>query len=179
MIARAAPGVLLAVALVLPGTSVAQQYFVYVGTYTAEPSSGTPPRIVPGRPASPPSTSQGIYAWRFDTANAALSPLGLVAETANPAQVWISPNGKYLYAVNWQENSARVPPGVSAYAIDPKSGVLKLLNKQNSAGELPNQVVIDPSGKVAATVNYKTGNMALFPVNPDGTLGEPFAVEQS
>ena len=69
--------------------------------------------------------------------------------------------------------------GVSAYAIDPKSGALKLLNKQNSAGELPNQVVIDPSGRVAATVNYKTGDMALLPVHADGTLGEPFAVKQS
>jgi 6-phosphogluconolactonase len=126
-----------------------------------------------------PSTSQGIYGWRFDIATTTLSPLGLVAETANPAHVWISPNGKYLYAVNWQENSARVPPGVSAYAIDPKTGALKFLNKQNSAGELPNQIVIDPSGKVAAAVNYKTGNMVLFPVNPDGTLGKPFAVEQS
>ena len=137
MTARAAPSVLLAVALVLPGTAVAQQYFVYVGTYTSELSSGAPPRVIPGRPVSPPSTSQGIYAWRFDTASAALSPLGLVAETANPAHVWISPNGKYLYAVNWQENSARVPPGVCAYAIDPKSGALKLLNNRIPPGSFP------------------------------------------
>ena len=169
----------LLVAMAMPCAANAGQYFVYVGSYTAEPSSGTPPRVVPGRPAPQPSTSQGIYGWRFDTAAMALSPLGLVAETANPAHVWISPNGKYLYAVNWQENSARVPPGVSAYAIDPKTGALKFLNKQNSAGELPNQVVVDPSGKVVAAVNYKTGNMALFPVHADGTLGEPFAVEQS
>jgi 6-phosphogluconolactonase len=140
---------------------------VYVGTYTAEPSSGTPPRIVPGRPVQP-STSEGIYAWRFDTATKMLSPLGLVAEAANPAHLWASPNGKFLYAVNWQENSARVPPGISAYAINARSGALNSLNKQTSVGELPNQVVIDPSGKVAATVNYKTGNMALMPVRADG-----------
>ncbi|HEY2007428.1 MAG TPA: lactonase family protein [Rhizomicrobium sp.] len=170
-------GLLLAV--VMPSMANAGQYFVYAGSYTSEPSSGTPPLVNPGRPAPQPSTSQGIYGWRFDTATMALSPLGLVAETANPAHVWISPNGKYLYAVNWQENSARVPPGVSAYAIDSKSGALKLLNKQNSAGELPNQVVVDPSGRVAATVNYKSGNLALFPIHDDGTLGEPFAVEQS
>lgn len=168
-----------AVAMAMPSIANAEQYFVYIGSYTAEPSSGTPPRVVPGRPAPPPSTSQGIYGWRFDTTTMALSPLGLVAETANPAHVWISSNGKYLYAVNWQENSARVPPGISAYAIDPKTGALKFLNKQNSDGELPNQVVVDPSGKVVATVNYKTGNMALFPVHADGTVGEPFAVEQS
>jgi 6-phosphogluconolactonase (cycloisomerase 2 family) len=161
----------------------AEQYFVYVGSYTAEPSSVVPPRIAqvtsPARPVPQPSTSEGIYAWRFDTATTALSPIGLVAETANPAHLWVSPNGRFLYAVNWQDYSARVPPGISAYAINPRSGVLKLLNKQSSAGELPNQVVLDPSGRVAATVNYKTGNMALLPVNRDGSLGVPFAVEQS
>jgi DNA-binding beta-propeller fold protein YncE len=176
MRAGAVPRLLLVAALVLPGIAVAQQYFVYVGTYKAQPSSGTPPRIAPGRPVAQPSTSQGIYGWRFDTATAAPSPLGVVAKTANPAHVWISPNGKYLDAVNWQENSARMPRGVSAYAIDTNTGALKFFSKQTSAGELPNQVVVSPSGKVAAAVNYKTGNMALFPAHLDGTLGEPFAV---
>jgi 6-phosphogluconolactonase len=179
MTLRVVPGLLLAATLILPCSAYAQQYFVYVGSYTAEPSSGVLPRALPGRPVPQPSTSQGVYGWRFDSATTTISPLGLVAETANPAHIWVSPNGKYLYAVNWQENSARVPPGISAYAIDSRTGALKLLNKQNSAGELPNQVVVDPSGRVAATVNYKTGNMALFPVHADGTLGEPFAVEQS
>jgi 6-phosphogluconolactonase (cycloisomerase 2 family) len=114
-------GLLQAVALVLPRTAVAEQYFVYVGTYTAEPSSETPPRIVPGRPAAQLSASQGVYDWRFDNTTTTLSPLGLVAETANLAHVWDAPNSKYLYAVNWQENSARVAPGVSAYAIDTNS----------------------------------------------------------
>ncbi|HEX4636556.1 MAG TPA: beta-propeller fold lactonase family protein [Rhizomicrobium sp.] len=137
----------LLLALAMPSIASAEQYFVYAGSYTAEPSSGTRLRVIPGRPAPQPSTSQGIYGWRFDTATMALSSLGRVAETANPAHVWIPPNGKYLYAVNWQENSARVPPGVSVYAIDPKTGALKFLNKQNSAAA--NQVVVDPSGKVA------------------------------
>jgi 6-phosphogluconolactonase len=169
---------LILMTLVVSSSARAEQYLVYVGTYTAEPSSGTPPRVVPGR-AVEVSTSQGIYAWRFETTTNTLIPLGLVAETANPAHVWGAPNGKFLYAVNWQENSARVPPGVSAYAIDSNTGALKLLNKQTSAGELPNQVVIDPNGEVAAVVNYKTGNMALMSVHADGALGEPFAVEQS
>lgn len=163
----------------------AAELFVYVGSYTAEPSSGrpaAPPPARPGaaaRPAPEPSTSQGIYAWRYDESSGRLTSLGLVAKTANPAHLWASPNGKFLYAVNWQENSARVPPGVSAYAIDPATGALRLLNKQTTAGELPNEVVLDPSGKVAAVVNYRTGNMAVLAVNPDGSLAAPFAVEQS
>ncbi len=188
MVARYCPDFavrLFAAALMLfgvAGTADAAELFVYVGSYTAEPSSDRPPAPPPagaGRPAPEPSTSKGIYAWRFDEASGRLTPLGLVAETANPAHLWVSPDGHFLYAVNWQENSARVPPGVSAYAIDSATGALKLLNKQTAAGELPNQVVLDPSGKVAAVVNYRTGNMAVLPVNRDGSLGVPFAVEQS
>ena len=161
------------------GSAFATQYFVYAGSYTAEPPSGRLPASQSGRPVPPPSTSKGIYGWRFNTETHSVSPLGLVAETANPAQISISPDGKFLYAVNWQENSASVPPGVSAYSINRKTGALNFLGKAGSAGELPNQVVINPSGDVAATVNYKTGSMALLPVHPDGTLGEPFAVSQS
>ena len=161
------------------GSAYGTQYFVYAGTYTAEPSPGPRPASQSGRPAPPPSTSKGIYGWRFDTKTHAVSPLGLVAETANPAHISISPDGKFLYAVNWQENSASMPPGVSAYSINRKTGALTSLGRAGSAGELPNQVVINPTGDVAATVNYKTGNMALLPVHPDGSLGEPFAVSQS
>jgi 6-phosphogluconolactonase len=170
-------GILAALAFSNPAD--ATQYFVYAGSYTAEPSSGRPPVLPPGRAAPPPSTSKGIYGWRFDTMTRAVSPLGLVAETANPAQIFASPGGKFLYAVNWQENGAAVPPGVSAFAIDRKTGALTFLNKAASAGELPNEVVLNPTADVAATVNYKSGNMALLPVRPDGTLGEPFAVSQS
>ena len=73
MTARAAPGALLAVALVLPGTlAVAQQYFVYVGTYTSEPSSGAPPLVIPGRAASPPTLAKAFTPGVADIASAAL-----------------------------------------------------------------------------------------------------------
>jgi len=62
----------------------AGQYFVHAGPYTGQPSSGTPPRVIPGRPAPQPSSSQGIYGWRFDTATMALAPPDLVAKTVNP-----------------------------------------------------------------------------------------------
>src|SRR6185312_3668398 len=81
--------------LAFSGHALAAQYFVYAGSYTAEPSSGTAPALPAGRAAPPPSTSKGIYGWRFDTITRAVLPLGLVAETANPAQISVSPNGKF------------------------------------------------------------------------------------
>jgi 6-phosphogluconolactonase len=137
----------------------AGQYFVYVGSYTA-------------------ATSKGIYAFKFNSADGTLTSLGLVAETPNPAHVWASPNGKNLYAVNWQGSDTVKGDTVSAYAINPKTGALTFLNKVSSAGVQPNQVVVDPTGKMAVTVNYNTGTLAALPIESDGRLGEAFYVDQ-
>ncbi len=133
-------------------------YFLYAGTYT-NPNPKTT------------SASKGIYAWRFDSKTGALTPIGLVAETINPAHVWAGPDGRVLYAVNW---STAEPAGdtVSAFAIDKKTGALKLLNKVSSHGESPNQIVLDPTGKIAATVTYNGGTITAFAVEPDGKLSE-------
>jgi 6-phosphogluconolactonase len=117
--------------------------------------------------------SKGIYAWRFDEKSGALSPLGLVAATPQPAHVWISPNGKFLYAVNWEQQG-----GVSAFRLDAKTGALTFLNKVSAHGALPNQVVVDPSGRVAVTVNYASGDMAAYRLEPGGKLGEAFFVDK-
>jgi 6-phosphogluconolactonase len=117
--------------------------------------------------------SKGIYAFRFDDRSGALTPLGLAAATPEPAHIWIAPNGKTLYAVNW-----RTPGAVSAFRIAPKTGQLTLLGCVSAQGDKPNQVVLDPTGKIAATVNYTTGNLAAFHVLPDGKLSEAFYVDQ-
>jgi 6-phosphogluconolactonase len=147
-------GLLFFAALLLPVPAFAAHYIMYVGSYTA-------------------GTSKGIYAWKFDDKDGSLSPLGLMAETPQPAHLWIAPNHKTLYTVNWETNG-----GVSAYRIDPKSGALTFLNKTSSHGAQPNQVVVDPSGQVAVTVNYTNGSLAAYRLEPDGRLGEAFYVDQ-
>src|SRR5438132_3783218 len=137
----------------------AGEYFVYVGSYTA-------------------ATSKGIYAWKFNPATGALASLGLVADTPNPAHVWASPNGKNLYTVNWQGSDTVKGDTVSAYAIDAKTGALSFLNKVSAGGVQPNQVVVDPTGKMAVTVNYNTGTMSALGIDADGELSEPFYVDQ-
>ena len=141
---------LLFAALLLPLPAQAAKYILYIGSYTA-------------------GTSKGIYAWSFDSRDGKIAPLGLMAETPQPAHLWIAPNGKTLYTVNWEDKG-----GVSAYRIDPKSGALTFLNKTSSYGAQPNQVVVDPSGRVAVTVNYTSGTLAAYKLEPDGKLGEAF-----
>src|SRR5678815_3467120 len=40
------------------------------------------------------------------------------------------------------------------------------------------RVVVDPSGRVAVTVNYTSGSLAAYKLEPDGKLGEAFYVDQ-
>jgi 6-phosphogluconolactonase len=151
---RIAVWALAAAALVAPMSAWAKGVLLYSGAYTDK-------------------GSKGIYVWRFDETSGAITPLGLAAETLQPAHVWASPNNKYLYSVNWQ-----APGWVSAFSINPDDGKLTLLNKVSAKGDLPNQVVLDPTGRIAVTVNYNTGNMAAYRVQPDGKLSEAFYVDQ-
>jgi 6-phosphogluconolactonase len=133
----------------------AQKYFFYVGTYT----DGT--------------KSKGIYAFRYDAASKQVTPLGLAAESANPSFLAISPNGKFLYAVNELQNyKGPNSGGVSAFSIDKSSGKLTFLNEVPSRGADPCYITVDKTGKWVLVANYTGGSIAVFPVQDDGTLGE-------
>jgi 6-phosphogluconolactonase len=158
---------LLLLGLTLPAAA-ADDYFVYAGSYTDAPSS-----------------AKGIYAWRFSPDKDTLDPLGLVAPTVNPAYVTATPDGRFLYAVNWQTENAAKDDTVSAFAIDAKTGKLTFLNKASAGGGLPNEVLVAPGGKAALVVDFgftfKDNNEAQnnsgftgLPILADGKLGEPF-----
>ena len=138
-------------------------YLVYVGSYTNPTPTTT-------------SASKGIYAWRFDSQTGALTPVGVVAEAVNPVHLWAHPNGRFLYASNWEDGT----PGdhVSAYAIDRRTGKLTFINKVSARGDRANQVVLDPSGRVAATVTYNSGTFSLFGIEADGKLTDAFYTNQ-
>jgi 6-phosphogluconolactonase len=132
------------------------KYLFYVGTYTEEGSK-----------------SKGIYAFRYDAATSKITPLGLAAETTNPSWVALSPNGRFLYAVNEVGNyKGPNSGGVSAFAIDHATGKLTFLNEVASRGADPCYITVDPTGKFVLVANYTGGSIAVFPVLADGKLGE-------
>jgi 6-phosphogluconolactonase len=131
------------------------QSLVYVGTYTTK------------------RDSKGIYVYRFDPATGKLAPAGLAAESADPSFVAIHPNGKYLYAVNETDSFGGQKSGAaSGFAMDAKSGALKLLNQVATRGGAPCHVSLDKSGKFLLVANYGGGSVASFPVREDGSLGD-------
>jgi 6-phosphogluconolactonase len=141
------------------------KYIVYVGTYTQDEGKTT--------------TSKGIYAYSYDSDTAQVTPLGLAAETTNPSWVAVSPNGKFLYAVN-ELGDYKGPNsgGLSAFSIDHSTGKLTFLNEMSTRGADPCYVSVDRTGKFVLVANYTGGSVAVFPVSEDGRLGEASAFVQ-
>jgi len=125
-------------------------YLAFVGTYTHD------------------TGSKGIYAYEFDAATGKLTPKGLAAESSNPSWVVIHPNGKWAYAANESGKQS----SISAFSIDAKSAKLTLLNKLPAVGEDPCYLSFDKTGKYLFVANYTSGNVVVFPILPDGKLGD-------
>lgn len=131
----------------------AQSYYLFIGTYT---STG----------------SKGIYVYRFNAQTGKTEWVSNTDSSANPSFLRVSPNGKYVYAVN--EISRQQAGRVVSYAFDAANGQLRFLNQQSSGSENPCHLSVSKDGKWVAAANYTGGSLSIFPTNTDGTL-QPFA----
>ena len=131
----------------------------YVGTFTHAGND-------------PVGRDEGIYLCNFDTESGKISKLWASRGVINPAFLTLSADRKFLYSVNETHVFQGQPGGgVSAFSIDPASGELTFLNSQLSYGESPCFVSLDRSGKWLLLANYSGGNITVYPVLPEGSLG--------
>jgi len=104
--------------------------------------------------------------FRLDTTTGKLTAVGSPVETKTPAWMTISPNGKFVYAINEQADA------VSSFALDAKTGKLTALNQVATQGKGPCHVSIDHTGRAIFVANYGSGSLESYPVKADGTIGE-------
>jgi 6-phosphogluconolactonase len=134
---------------------------MYVGTYTGK-------------------GSEGIYLFQFDPGTGEVRSKGLAARTENPSFLAVDPTGRFLCAVNEIENFQKQRAGaVSTFAISAESGKLKQLQQVSSLGGSPAHLSLDRSGRYVLVANYSGGNVAVFPISPDGRLGKETAFMQA
>ena len=125
---------------------------VYFGTYTD-------------------TDSRGIYVSRFEPTTGRLSEPSVAAAAAQPSFLAFHPSGTHLYAVNeLQELEGRASGGVSAFAVDPATGDLRLINRQPSEGASPCHLVVAPDGRHLLVANYHGGSVAVLPIARDGSV---------
>ena len=94
------------------------------------------------------------------------------AEIENPSFVVTDPGHRFLYAVTEIGNDGETSGIVSSFAIDPKNGNLKLLNRVSSGGAGPCHLTVDMIGKMLFVANYDGGNVVAFALKEDGSIGK-------
>ncbi len=118
----------------------AARTFVYVGTVVGE-----------------------IATFAFDPASGNLRAHGAAALGRAPTGLTAARDGNILVATTDAGT-------VASFRIDRKTGALNLLSRTPSGGALPATVMVDGSGKYVAVANQGSGNVAVLPVRPDGSL---------
>lgn len=125
------------------------------------------------------TTSKGIYSYRFDAEQGAVTPLGVAGESQNPSFLAMGPDGRVLYAVNEvNDYEGKRSGSVSAFSIDPERGTLKLLNRVASQGAAPAHLAVHASGRWLTAANYNGGSVVSIPIAPNGSLGDAVSVKQ-
>jgi 6-phosphogluconolactonase len=123
--------------------------------------------------------SKGIYRFQWDPESGEATDPVPAADTPNPTFLAIHPDRRHLYCVNAVADFGEGKTGaISAFALDPKSGDLRFLNKKSSGGPGPCHVITDRTGKHVLTANYTGGSAAVLPIEADGRVGDPTSVVQ-
>jgi 6-phosphogluconolactonase len=137
--------------------ATANESYLLVGTYTS-------------------AKSDGIYVYKFNSDDGSFTPVSNASGFKNPSFLAVSPNEKYVFAVN--ETGGKETPGmVTAFSFDKKTGSLTKINQQPSGGDHPCYVAVDKTGKWIALANYSGGSLEVLPVAADGGLGLPFLIQ--
>ena len=131
--------------------------FVYVGTYTEGPNGG----------------GEGIYRFAFDPANGRLSGEPVITLTRNPSFLALDASQTHLYAANELAEST-----VTAFALDPDSGDLREINRQDAHGADCCYLSLDPSGRFLLVANYSSGTIAVLAIDDAGGLRDASSVIQ-
>jgi 6-phosphogluconolactonase len=119
-----------------------------------------------------------ILAYHLEPATGTLKPLHRTGGVVYPYFIVISPDHKFLYSIHAKTFGGNDPEQVAAYALDGRTGRMKLLNRQSTHGTASCYLDIDATGKTVIVANYTTGNVASLPVRNDGSLGEAVSIIQ-
>lgn len=139
-------------AAILLTTSVfAQNYPLFVGTYTGK-------------------GSKGIYWLDFNSQTGVSTLISSTDTASNPSFICVSASGKNLYAVS--EDGNKEHGHISAYTINQKTKTLDFINKVPSNGDHPCFVAINKKANWLVAANYSSGSLASFSVNPNGSINE-------
>jgi len=131
--------------------------YAYVGSFTT---------------AQRKARGDGINVYSIAPDTGAWTRIQHIGDLVNPSFLTLSPDQRFLYSVHGDEDYA------TAFALDPATGQAKLLNRAKTGGKNGVRGTVDPSGKFLLVANYASGNVAVLPIAPDGSLKDQQQVVQ-
>jgi len=121
--------------------------FAYVGTFTTGGARG-----------------EGLLVYHIDPASGRWFLVQRLDREVNPSYLAIDPRRHVLYSVHPGVNQ------VSAFTINEGTGELTLVNRQSCGGDNPAHLALDSRGGFLVVANYGSGNVAVLPVEANGSL---------
>jgi len=88
-----------------------------------------------------------------------LPPGEEVRKNYSTAEVFVHPNGKFLYGSNRGHNS------IAVFSIDAATGKLTLVEHVPSGGKTPRNFNLDPTGRFLLSANQDSGNVVVFRID--------------
>jgi len=110
-----------------------------------------------------------LVVYRYDGDRGALDQVQVTAASPGgtaknfPADVHVSPSGRFLYGSNRGDNT------VAVFSIDPSSGQLTAVQQVSTGGDWPRNFAFDPTGRFLLVANQRSDSILSFRV--DGESG--------
>jgi 6-phosphogluconolactonase len=124
-----------------------------------------------------PNTGFSIATFNADTGS--LSSATVTPTVPAPSIFIFSADGRRLYTCFPGRTFQGEPGGgIGAFAVDPATGGLTALNTALSGGADPGFLSLDRTGRFLFVANYNGGNIAVFALQPDGSIGARSYFEQ-
>jgi 6-phosphogluconolactonase len=144
---------------------VRKRIFVFAGTYTEDIRFGTG-AVLRGK-------GEGVYVYALEPESGRLEPIALNSGVANPSYLCLTRDSRFLYAVNELKSHGGEATGtVSAFAVDPESKKLRLLDRRPTRGTDPCHVALNAAETHVFTSNFGSGSVVAHRRLSDGSLGE-------
>ncbi|GGD46739.1 lactonase family protein [Paenibacillus nasutitermitis] len=125
------------------------------------------------------SENSGLYVYRFDETTGKLSLAHEYTGLKNPTFLNVDPANRRLYAISEAADPQGNKTGeAAAFAIDPSTGALNLLNKAPTVNAPTCHIQRDPRDQYLIAASYHGGMIGLVALTADGQVGELVDVKQ-
>jgi 6-phosphogluconolactonase len=105
-----------------------------------------------------------------------IEDLRLASIAVNPSYLCLASSRQYLYAAtetgDYQGPEGSPTGAVAAYRIG-RDGTLQFINQKPSMGASPCHLIVNHRSSLVIVSNYSSGVLAVFPLESDGSLGDP------